>query len=256
MTTDTAVEPEQAEVTEAPEAEATEAKAPEFKDAMQKMAFEQLVEFIKERNSLVGTANAANGDAVTLYEQLTEESTDPEIVAAREARDEAIMRLHDLVAPKVKEIKAEATEGLSGIEAKIKEIDSVLKPGLNYYKKLYGDEAGEHLPKQARLSGLRITSSGTGGRRVRGFRVAVTVDGEVEEFENFASAAKYLDKETATLQDAFFEAAGNPKQVKDAPDKVSFNVTFTEVDEDENVTERTASIYAFRPESEQGDDSE
>lgn len=225
-------------------------EAPQFKDDMQRMAYEQLATFIKERNSHVGTANAANGDRQTLQEQITEESTDPEIVAAREARDEAIERLYALTTPKVDEVMANAKEATEGLEDKIKEIDAVLKPGLNYYRKLYGDEAADALPKQTRLSGMRISNAGSGGRRVRGFNVTATLDGEVTEFENFASAAKWLDIDTSKLQEAFFEAAGNPKQVKDAPDKVSFTVTFTETDEDENQTERTASILAYRPDAE------
>lgn len=228
-------------------------KSVEFQDDMQRIAYEQIAAFISRRDSLVSTVNAANGNAVDLKEQLTEESDDPEIVEAREARDNAINLLESLVAPKVKDMLENATEGLGDIEAEIKDIDEKLKPGMTFYKKLYGEDAAKELPTPVRLRGVRIGNAGTGGRRVRGFNVTVTVDGDVEEFENFASAAKYLDVETAQLQEAFFNAAGNPKQVKDAPDKVSFQATFTEVDEDENETEKTASILAYRPETE-GDD--
>lgn len=227
----------------------SETEVPQFKDDMQRMAYEQLEGFIKQRNSLVGTANAANGDRVTLKEQIAEESTDAEIVAAREARDEAIERLEALVNPKVDEVMANAKEATEGLEEKIKEIDAVLKPGLNYLRKLYGDEFADTLPKQTRASGMRVSNAGSGGRRVRGYNVTLTVDGEINEFENFASAAKWLDVETSRLQEAFFEAAGNPKQVKDAPDKVSFTVEFTEVDEDENETVKVASFLAFRPDA-------
>lgn len=244
-----------AEETETEQSNDEATKPVEFQDDMQRLAYEQIAGLITRRNHLASTANAANGNALDLKEQLTEESDDPEIVEARDARDAAINLLEELVAPKVKEMLENATEGLGDIETELKDIDDKLKPGMSFYKKLYGDDAAKELPSTVRLRGVRIGNAGTGGRRVRGFNVTVTVDGEVEEFENFASAAKYLDVETSQLQEAFFNAAGNPKQVKDAPDKVSFQATFTEVDEDENETEKTATVLAYRPETE-GDESE
>lgn len=226
----------------------TTTDTPQFTDHMHQMVHEQLEGFIKERNSLVGTANAAHGDRVTLTEQIREESTDPEIVAAREAYSEALLALDALVKPKVDAIIANATESVAEVEAKIKEIDSKLKPGLSYYKKLYGDEVAATLPAQAKIKGLRVASA-SGGRRIRGFNFVVTVDGESQEFENAASAAKWLDVETGSFQEAFFEAAGNPKQVKDAPANVDFQIVFVEVDEDENETEKTAKVAAYRPDA-------
>lgn len=228
-------------------------EAPVFSDEMQELSFKTLEGLIKERNSLVGTINAANGDRLDLVEQLTEESTDPDIVAAREARDEAINALNDLVRPKVEEIIADAGASVEEATEKVKELDGKLKPGISYYKKMYGDEAAEFFTPTVRSRSMRIGSSGTGGRRVRGFNLTVTADGVVEEFENFATASKYLGVETPVLQEAFFKAAGDPKQVKDAPDQVQFNVTFTATDEDENEVEVNASILAYRPDA---DDAE
>lgn len=224
----------------------SETTTPEFQDEMQELTFKQLNQFIAKRNDLVGMANAATGDRVTLTESLTESSDDPEIIAAREARDEAIMLLHKLVTPKVEEIIANSSGELETLEAKIKDIDTKLKPGLNYYKKVYGDEAAEHFSPQARLKGLKVGPVGGGGRRIRGYKVETTVDDETTLHENFASAAKYLDVDTTLLQDAFFTAAGNPKQVKDAPDRVEFSVQFTEVDEDGNESVNSSDIVAFR----------
>src|SRR5690606_690370 len=150
------------------------------------------------------------------------ESDDPEIVAAREARDAAIEQLEALVGPKVESLISEGAEGLAEAEAKVKELDARVRPGVTYYKKVYGDEAAEALPTLTRARSSRISNSGSGGRRIRGFNVKVTADGEVETFENFAAAGKYLDVDTTVLQDAFFDASGNPKQIKDAPDEVSF----------------------------------
>lgn len=229
---------------------------PSFEDEFQEMSFKQLESLTIKRNNLVGTANAANGNRVDLTEQLTEESDDPEIVAAREARDEANELLAKLVGPKVDAILSDASEGLGGIEEQIKEIDSKLKPGLTYYKKVYTDGSEEFLPKQTRLKGMSISNSGSGGRRVRGFYLTVTIDGKVEDFENFATAAKWIDVDTVDLQNAFFAAAGNPDKVKDAPDKVSFTVTFTDTDEDENEISRTASCLAYRPDADEATEAE
>lgn len=217
-----------------------------FVDEMHELTHKQIEKFINERNALVGQANAANGDRVTLTEQITENSTDPAIVEAREMRDEAIMRLHELVTPKVNEIVENAAGSVVEVEESIKEIDGKLKPGLTYYKKVYGEDAAKHLPSQERLKGTQIRSGG-GGRRVRGFKVDVTVDGETTTFDNFASAAKYLEVDTTDLQEKFFEKAGNPKQVKDAPDVVNMTINYTEVDEDETETEKEAFVKAWRP---------
>jgi len=232
-------------VTETATTESTAPTGPVFKDEMHKGAYDQLAGFIAQRNELVGMANAAQGDRVTLTEQITENATDPEIVAAREARDEAVARLDELVKPQVEKVMANASGELSNIEEKIKTLDSTLKPGLSYFKKVYGDAAAEALPAQARLKGMKVGSGGV-GRRIRGYVVDVTVDEETERFENFASAAKYLEVDTSLLQEAFFTAAGNPAQLKDAPNNVVFSVTFTEVDEDGNKSENSADITAIR----------
>lgn len=231
------------QTTEAPEA----AKEIVFVDDFQKAAYDQISGLIHKRNGLAGTANAANGNRLDLTEQITEEDTDPEIVAAREARDNAIERLSALVGPKVDAILADASEGLSGLEAEIKNLDGQIRPGLTYFKKVYGDDAAEFLPKITRLKGISISNAGT-SRRVRGFNLTVNLDGQIQEFENFASAAKWLDQDTSMLQEAFFSAAGSPEKLKDAPDKVQFTVTFNEVDEDENEVSRTATCTAYRPE--------
>lgn len=223
---------------------------PVFKDEMHEGSYNQLAGFIAQRNELVGMANAAQGDRVTLTEQITENATDPEIIAAREARDEAIARLDELVKPQVEKVMANASGELSNIEEKIKALDNTLKPGITFFKKIYGDEAAEALPTQARLKGMKVGSGG-GGRRIRGYVVDVTVDGETQRLENFASAAKYLDVDTTLLQEAFFNAAGNPAQLKDAPDNVEFNVTFEEVDDDGNKSENTANIVAVREAAEE-----
>lgn len=234
-----------AKTAEKPAAKTEGDSKPKFKDALQEATFNQLEGFITKRNSLVGNANAAKGDRVTLTEQLTEESQDPEIVKAREARDEAIMLLHKLVSPQVEATVQDSSGRLNEIEAELKELDGMLKPGLSYYKKLYGDEAAADLPTQARLQGLRISSAGTGGRRVRGYDVSVTVDGKITGFENMAGAAKFLEVDTKVLQEAFFETA-KVDNSKDAADEVNFTITIEETDEDENKTERDVAVHCKR----------
>lgn len=218
----------------------------EFVDAMHKAAYEQLATFINERNSHVGKVNAANGDRMTLTEQITEESTDPKIVKAREARDAAIMALHELVNPQVDKIMTDAKGAVEEIEKAIKDIDAKLKPGVTYFRRVYGEDAADALPAQARLKGVRINSGGGSGRRVRGFNFIVNYAGETEECENAAGVAKFLgDIETSIVQEAFFQAAGVDAS-KDAADTVEFALTLTETDEDGNESETKADIKAYR----------
>ncbi len=215
----------------------------EFKDELQELAYRQLVTFINERNGNVATANAAHGDRASLIESLTETSDDAAIVAAREARDEAMMRLHELVTPKVQHILDNAESSVAEVEEKIKELDKKIKPGLTFYKLNYGEDAVKGLPAQVRIKGGSGGTSSGGGRRIRNFEIVTTIDGEELLHENMASLAKYLDVETSTLQDKFF---GDAKSLKDVPDVVEFDVPFTEVDEDDNKSENTAHVTATR----------
>ncbi len=231
------------EPTEAPVAD----KTPEFKDEFQRLAFNSIVEQTELLNSKISEYNAINGDVLDLREELTENSDNPEIIAAREARDEAINRLHALVTPIIEEKRSNVEGSLESLQAEIKELSSTVNAGSKYYTTLYGNET--EFPKKKTLRGARVGNAGVGGKRIRGFNVVVKVDGDVEEFQNFSAAAKFLDVDNSVLQDKFFEVAGTDKS-KDAPDKVSFTVEFTEVDEDENQTTKTADIYAYRPDTE------
>lgn len=223
-----------------------------FVDEVQELTHKQLTNFITERNALVGKANAASGDRQTLTEQIRENDQDPEIVKAREEWAAAYERLMNLVTPKVESVIADSQGSVSEIEEKIKEIDGKLKVGLTYYKKVYdvdGNEPSKHLPSQDRLKGSTLRS-GAGGRRIRGYHVEVTMDGDTERFENFASAAKHLDVETSDLQKAFFEKAGTT-DLKKVPDEVNMTLNYVEVDEEENETEKEAFVRAFRLETEE-----
>lgn len=221
-----------------------------FQDEFHRLTHEKLVESIAELNALVARSNAANGDRAELRETITETSTDPDIIAAREARDAALDALYELVTPLVEKTVNDGAENQQQVEAKIKEMDQTVTPGISFYKKLYGEKSAEHLPKKKRLTGARLLNSATGGRRIRGFNVVVTVNGEVSEYDAFSKAAKAMDVETSVLQDLFFDAAGKPEKVKDAPDKVRFSATITETDEDGQSTEVEADIYAYRVDTE------
>lgn len=223
----------------------TEVKEPSFKDPMQEMTYKGLVELINEYNSIVSNLNAASGDRVSLTDEITEKSTDPKIVKAREERDAAIMRLDELVRPEVEKRIQNASGDLEAQTEKVKELNGTIKPGLSYYAKLYGEDTKDTFPQLVRARSARIGSSGTGGRRIRGFNLIVTVGEDIQEFENFSSAAKWIGVETATLQDKFFEAAKTDK-VDDIPDKVSFSAVFSSADEDGKEESVEASVVAVR----------
>lgn len=236
-----------------PTATASDEKAaPVFKDEMHEMQFKMLSNFIVQRNALVGQANAAAGNKDDLIAQIRENSTDADIVAAREAWSQAYEDLMALVMPKVNATIENSQGSAEKIEAEIKELDGKLKPGLTYFKKIYGEESAEFFPAQDRLKGTQVRSGG-GGRRIRGFNVIVTVDGQSKEFQNFSTAAQYLDVDTLDLQNAFF-AKAETTVLKDVPDVVSLVLNFDEVDEDGNKTEKEALVKAYRTETESSSD--
>jgi hypothetical protein len=225
--------------------QATEQLPPQqFQDEMHELQFGLLNGLIEKRNDLVGRFNAASGDRVTLTEQI-KESNDPDIAAARELWAQAYEELMALVTPKVNEIINNAQGSTESIEKDIKELDAKLKPGVTYFKKMYGENAAKYFASQERVKGA--IRAGGGGKRVRGFDVIVTIDGEDRQFENAASAAKYIgsDVETSDLQKAFFEKTGVDAS-KDAPDVVSLTIEFTDVDGDGNKTEREAFVKFIR----------
>lgn len=226
---------------------------PNFPDEMAEASFNTLVSLINERNAEVGKINAVKGDRVALTEQVEAQSTKPEIVAARKARDEAqavldeaVMALHAVVTPEVDALLADAEGSVKEAEEAVKEQDAKIKPGVQFFKKMFGEELANHLPALARLKGFSTKGAGSSGRRVRGYTVDVTVDGESRGFDNLASAAKYLVVDTSVLQEAFFAAAGNPDKLKDAPDRVDFNVEYTETYDDDTTEQKTAYLVATR----------
>ena len=239
--------------TVAQETEATEEQGPVFPDEMARMSFQMLSDLIVNRNALVGKVNAVKGDRLTLQEQLEENSTNPEILALNEkikeaqlAVDELVMQRHSLIVPEVDALLKDAESSVTQIEEKVKDLDAKIKPGAAYFKKMYGENLAKHLPQMGRLKGFSTRGAGSSGRRIRGYNVDVEIDGETTGFDNVAGAAKYLDVETSALQEAFFKAAGNPEALKDAPDTVTFSVTFTETPDDGEPYEATAKVTATR----------
>ncbi len=216
-----------------------------FQDDLHQMQFAAMDGLIKKRNELVGRFNAASGDRVTLTEQIRESNDDPAIVEAREKWSQAYLDLMALVEPKVDEVINNTQGSTEELEKSIKDLDGKLKPGLTYFKKTYGENAAKYFTPQDRVKGA--IRAGGGGKRVRGFDVTVTIDGEDRTFENSASAAKFIggDVETADLNKAFFEKAG-VDQSKDAPDTVNFTLDFVEADADGNKTEKQAFVKFTR----------
>lgn len=216
----------------------------EFTSPMQKMQYEALVEFIEKRNALVAKVNASTGDRKSLAENLKHSEEFASIVNEIER---LTTQLNEAVEAKVEAALANASEDTTETQEQIKDIDGTLRSGLSYYKKLYGEEAAEALPKQERIKTTRTGGGGsTGGKRIRGYNVIVTIGNEVTEFENFSAAAKFLDVvDTAALQEQFFAKAGVEK-LKDAPDEVVFSLSWQEEDEEGNRTDVTAVVKAYR----------
>lgn len=233
---------------------------PNFPDEMAQASFNMLADLINKRNAKVGEINAVKGDRQTLTEQIEANSDKPEIVAARAERDriqeqldEAIMALHAVVTPEVNAILADAESSVKETEEAVKAYDDKIKPGTTYFKKMYGENLAKFLPGLARLKGFSTKGAGSSGRRVRGFTVVTVIDGEQHQHENFASAAKYLDLETAELQEAFFKAAGKDN-LKEIADRVDFTVEYQEVPEGGTEPETfTAQVVAFREQKDETD---
>lgn len=219
-------------------------KEPNFKDQMHKMYYDLIVDLVGKRNGLVNRSNAASGDRVSLTESIRENDQSPEIVAAREAWSQAYLDLMALVEPKVEEIISSSQGSQDEIDEQIKDIDGSLKPAKTLYRKMYGDDEASLLPKEERIKGA-VVRSGTGVRRIRGFSLDVTIDGETKNFDNFASTAKYLGWDTPDLQKAFFDKAGTTEQ-KNLPAEVKFTVSFTETDGDNNTIEKDAFVRAYK----------
>ena len=217
-----------------------------FKDKMHRASYEQIAEFINQRNGLVSKANAVHGDKEALYDNLTETSDDPAIVKAREQRDEALETLAKLVGPKVEEVLASAESTVAEVENEVKELDTLLRAATSYFRKLYGDDATKQLPEQVRSRSLKVGGGRSGGKRIRGYNVITTFKGKTDEHENFTNAAKALGQDTSVLQAAFFEAIAPVDAAKDAPDTVEFDLEVSEVDGDGNETKVKSHIKAYR----------
>jgi hypothetical protein len=211
-----------------------------FANKMQEMQFNGLAEFIKQHNDLVAKINAATGDRDYLFESIANEPEFAELTAKIAELQE---QLETAVNERVEGALANATGDIAGLQDEVKELKSTISSGTTYYKKLYKDESAEKLPKVDRVKGTRVGTSG--GRRVRGYNVIVTVGSQVDEYDNFASAAKALGVETTALQEQFFAKAGVEK-LKDAPEEVSFGMSWTDTDENGAETNVTATVKAYR----------
>ena len=239
------------------------AQAPQFKSEMQKLQFETLAKMISERNALVEQINAANGSKDELTRNV-EESDHPQVAELRVKIAELQDQFDAIVEQLVNEKLENAQGDVTALTEQAKEIEATVKPGISYYKKLYDDGTVDALPKIERLKGTRSGGGGAGGRRIRGYSVVIEGDdGSVDQFENFANAAKHLGMDTASLQEMFFAKAGVEK-LKDASDTVKFQLNWNDVDEDGNETPRHAIVTATRddadkdeaPEAEANDEVE
>lgn len=225
-----------------------------FSSPMEKMQFEGLVEFIDQYNDLVGKINAATGDKDALAAQIAKDKFADEVAE--------IQRLQEALDAKVDaEVEKALTSDqgdMSELTEKAKDLKGKIGAGINYFKKLYGDESAEHFPKQDRLKGTRVGGgSGTGTRRIRGFRVSVTdSDGNSVDHENFASAAKSLGLSTGDLQEYFFTKAG-ATDLTEIGNEVTFRLEWNNTDDEGNETPDHADVRAYREVPvDESDDSE
>jgi hypothetical protein len=212
-----------------------------FGSAMQKMQYEGLVEFITKHNALVAKINASTGDRESLAESIRESD---EFSDLREQIAKLQDQLDVAVNEKVEAALANADTDTTALQDEVKELKSTITTGASYYKKLYGEEAANEIPKVDRIKGQR-SGGGSGGKRIRGYNWVVTVGDDVTEYENAASTAKALAVDTAQLQEHFFAKAG-VEQLKDAPDEVVFGLSWVETDEDGTETQVNATIKAYR----------
>lgn len=225
---------------------ATEApvkKEREFSSPMEKMQFEGLEEFIAQYNDLVGKINAATGDKDALAVQIAKEKFADELAE--------IQRLQEALDAKVDvEVEKALTSDqgdMSELTEKAKDLKGKIGAGITYFKKLYGDDSAEHFTKQDRLKGTRVGGgSGTGTRRIRGFRVTVTDSaGAAVDHENFASAAKALGLSTGDLQEYFFTKAG-ATDLSEIGNEVTFRLEWENEDGDGNKSPDHADVRAYR----------
>lgn len=239
------------QVTEGSETEAQKQELT-FPDPVAEATFNMINDLIAKRNTLVGKVNAVKGDPQTLMEQLRETSDNPDAVEARarrdqaqEALDQAVLDLDEAVRPEVKAVMGDSEGEAAKIENEIKELDDKIKPANTYFKKMYGEALAKALKPLERLKGFSTRGSGTTGRRIRGYNAVAVIDGEETQYENLASVAKDLNLETSALQEAFFKAAG-VEVLKEAPNRVEFNVDFTETYEDGSTEAKTAHVICER----------
>jgi hypothetical protein len=209
-----------------------------YPDPLSEGAFKQIIGFTTEHNTKIGQINAVKGDPTALMKSLRENSTTDSVIAARTKRDEIAESLAQAEEELDLAVKPEYDAALKDVEGKVKELEEEAKTlegkiraATTYIKKSYVDffnKFGGRLPKLDRVKGAGGTRSGSGGKRIRGYSVVMTrtVDGEekVEQFENFSALAKELSVATADLQEGFFTAAGNPAQLKNAPDVVEWDM--------------------------------
>lgn len=219
-------------------------------NALKQMQIDAMTEMIVERNELVGKVNAATGSKDALADSIRNSEQFEDLRNQIAELEEALESQVDAL---VKERLENATEVGSDVTEKIKELDAALTPGLTYFKKIYGEEAFNELPKRDRVKGVRTGGGGGGGKRIRGFNWVVTVGNESTEYENAATTAKALGIDTKTLQEQLFAKAG-VETVKELPNEVILTMSYEDVAEDGTKTSVSATIRAYRTEPTETED--
>jgi hypothetical protein len=213
-----------------------------FSSPMEKMQFEGLEEFIAEYNQIVGQVNAAAGDKDALADQIAKEQFADELAEIQRLQEALDAKIDVEVEKALTSDKGDTTE----LTEKAKDLKGKIGAGINYFKKLYGDKSAERFTKQDRLKGQRVGGTGTGTRRIRGFRVTITdSENKAMEYENFATAAKALGLTTAELQEYFFAKAG-ATDLTEIGNEVVFRLEWENEDGEGNKTPDHAIVKAYR----------
>lgn len=204
-------------------------------DEFASLAKERLRSSIEERNSLISTLKASQGDRASLIESLRNQPLDGPLGKIQAAREKAYAdferltnELNAQLEPMADEMLASGKANVEELTTKIGELDKMIVAGIKYFSDLYGSDVVADLPERTSLRGTR--KSGETARRVRGFNfwvdgvLATSKDNKGQEVSNLAAAAKLCNVEAKDMREAFWQAQGTQDSAQ-YKDTVQFTLT-------------------------------
>ena len=211
-------------------------------DEFGQMAHDKLAGSIVQYNDLSRLVKAAEGDPLSLLEELRKSSDNADVVKINAKLEELTMQLFkletardEILKPLVEQYAADAKASLGDKPEKLAKLGKTIKTARAYLADTYCAEVLDDLPA---LEGKRSggsSGSGTGARRIRGFdfsvdgTVATIRDAKGNESSNAAAAAKAIGVTTDDIRTAFWQAAGTDDSSK-YPPVVTFTVTVSATD--------------------------